>query len=609
MKIKPDAPIITIILLFVGLTLSATSYAEQNASSIESAAIQVLIDPSHEITVAEILNQNDLGWQSNQQKTPSFGFSPHTYWFRFAIPKSKHDWILSLDYGLLDHITYYRVSKQTILEQVNTGDKLRFSKRPIQSRAFLFPVPKSDETQEIILKIRSTSSIQAPLVLWPDKTFFEHDQYRLVEHGAYYGIALVMAWYNFFLFLRLRDKAYLIYVLYVLDFSLSQLSISGFSYQLLWPDWTDWNERSLAVTVPLAGVFLTAFMSIFLKLREFHPKLYRLVSLQICICLLFAVLGCVLPYAVMIPYITALALFTSSSLLVISFYITFTKNYSYAAYLSAAFSFFLAGAFVLAMNKLGFIPRTWFTESAAQIGSAIEIILLSFALAERLREASNQRLRSETETRRVSEQLVSTQKKQNEVLEDRVTERTQALSMALDKVNVLNDELTELSTKDQLTGIRNRRYFDEMLDREFRRGRRTKKNLSLIMIDLDYFKTVNDNYGHLVGDLCLKTVAQTIYDMVRRPPDSVCRYGGEELAIVLPETSFEGARHLAERIRQQVEDLELHVEDQLIKITLSIGVSSLVPNIGMKSNYIIELADAALYKAKHKGRNQVQSGM
>ena len=568
----------------------------------------MLVDPSHQLTIEDIVNRTELNWKVNQQEIPSFGFSPHTYWFRFNLPQSTHAWLLDLDYALLDQITFYRLSDKKVLETLHTGDQLSFANRPIKHRAFLFPIPISGHQQTIILKIRSTSAIQLPIVLWPEKTFFEQDQYRFAEHGIYYGIVLVMALYNFFLFLRLRDTAFAFYVLYVITFALAQLTLTGFSYQFIWPESPEWNERSLAVITPLIVVSGAVFVSNFLQLQRFYPKLYRFIFLQAMTGIVLASLSTFLPYAVMIRYGASLAILTCLSILIISYYITFKRAHKYAIYFSAAWSAFLIGTVVLAMNKFGLLPRTGVTESSAQIGSAIEILLLSFALAERLHDANKRHLLAESETRRMSEELVVVQQKQNEALEEKVSERTNDLRLALDKVKRLNEELSDLSTMDQVTGVRNRRYFDDMLTREFGRGRRNQATLSLIMIDLDHFKAVNDNYGHLVGDLCLKTVSKAIYDVVKRPPDLVCRYGGEELAVILPETSLEGAMMLAERIRQHIETLEILANDKVVSVTASLGVASILPGEGIDSDLVISLADKALYKAKRSGRNQVQCG-
>jgi len=120
---------------------------------------------------------------------------------------------------LLDNISYYRIQDDKIIEKVVTGDSNSFSDRPIQHRVFLFPVPGTNQNQTILLKVRSSSSIQVPLILWPGKSFFEQDQYAFIEHGIYYGIALVMVLYNLFLFFRLRDSAYGFYVFYVITFA------------------------------------------------------------------------------------------------------------------------------------------------------------------------------------------------------------------------------------------------------------------------------------------------------------------------------------------------------------------------------------------------------
>jgi len=596
-----------------GSVASQSSFANSSPNfNIEKENIQVLIDPSHTLTIKDILNSPDLPWAINHQKIPSYGFSPDTYWFRFVIAESDREWLLALNYALIDHITMYRIKAQnTIAETVKTGDKLLFSQRPIKHRSFLFPISASDQPQEIILKIRSSSAIQLPLSLWPEQAFFEQDQYIFVEHGLYYGIVLVMALYNFFLFLRLRDSAYAFYVLYVMTFAVAQLSLTGFAYQFIWPESPEWNERSLAVITPLIVVCSMVFASDFLKLKMYNYRLYVFLYFQAAIGLLLSALSTYFPYALMIPYGAALAIISCLSILLVSYYITFRSAYKYAIYFSAAWSAFLVGTVVLAMNKFGIMPRTWATESAAQVGSAIEIILLSFALAERLHDATTRRFIAEAETLRMSEVLISTQQQQNEALEIEVEQRTQALSLALDKVNLLNEELSDLSTMDQVTGVRNRRYFDEMLDREFRRGKRNQSTLSLIMIDLDHFKSINDTYGHLTGDVCLKTVSLEIYNLVKRPPDIVCRYGGEELAVVLAETSFEGAMMLAERIRAHIEGLEIDAENNLIKLTASLGVSSITLTNELKDcqfacQDIISLADNALYKAKQKGRNQVQ---
>lgn len=589
-------------------TFISPIYAESlEPLAINGQQIEVLIDPEHRLTVDNIINQKNLNWESSNYETPSYGFSAHTYWFRFTLPAQKSESILELNYALLDNISYYRLQDDEIIETIVTGDNHNFSDRPIQHRVFLFPVPAKNQNQTILLKVRSSSAIQIPLTLWPGKSFFEQDQYAFLEHGIYYGIALVMVLYNLFLFFRLRDSAYGFYVLYVLAFALVQLSLSGFSYQFIWPGSPEWNEKSITVLIPLIVVSTAIFSSHFLKLTHYYPRICNVLYGQAIIGVVLSAFSVFLPYHTIIPYVVVLAAVCGLTILCISYYVMFKRMYKYAIYFAAARSVFLVGVIVLAMNKFGILPRTWLTESAPQIGSVIEIILLSFALAERLYDAMQRRFMAEDESIIIKEELIQTQQKQNQILESEVAARTQDLEAALNKVNILNNELSDLSTMDQVTGVRNRRYFDDMLKKEFRRAFRNHSNISLIMLDLDHFKLVNDTHGHLAGDLCLKTIANAIYNIVKRPPDLVCRYGGEELAIILPETDLKGAMIIAERIRHQIESLQIKFSGEIISVTASLGVSSFIPNSNKTPNLLIELADNALYQAKNEGRNCTRS--
>jgi diguanylate cyclase (GGDEF)-like protein len=169
-----------------------------------------------------------------------------------------------------------------------------------------------------------------------------------------------------------------------------------------------------------------------------------------------------------------------------------------------------------------------------------------------------------------------------------------------------NRRLEVLATQDQLTGLANRRSFDDVLARECRRTAREGTPLSLLLLDLDYFKHFNDTYGHVAGDRCLRAVADALQQGVRRPGDLVARYGGEEVAIILPNTDLPGALSVAEQLLERVRALGIaHAASPHERVTLSIGAASLH---GMQANRaeqrLIEAADRALYRAKESGRNR-----
>jgi two-component system, cell cycle response regulator len=167
-----------------------------------------------------------------------------------------------------------------------------------------------------------------------------------------------------------------------------------------------------------------------------------------------------------------------------------------------------------------------------------------------------------------------------------------------------NQELERLATLDGLTGLANRRRFDEYLYFEWMRLFREKLPLSLILCDVDFFKRYNDTYGHLAGDYCLQHVASTIRHCVKRTTDLVARYGGEEFAVILPNTEIDGAVHVAETIRQQIQALNIaHAQSPNECVTLSLGVATIIPEEEISPDTIIAMTDKALYTAKQQGRN------
>ncbi|OCH15243.1 MULTISPECIES: sensor domain-containing diguanylate cyclase [unclassified Aliivibrio] len=176
------------------------------------------------------------------------------------------------------------------------------------------------------------------------------------------------------------------------------------------------------------------------------------------------------------------------------------------------------------------------------------------------------------------------------------------LGLALANLN-LQEKLREQAISDPLTGLYNRRYYEETINQEIMRAQRHKQEMSILMLDLDHFKRFNDNYGHDAGDYVLKTIGSLLLNIMRGE-DTVCRLGGEELAIILPNTGAEGALHVANELCKSVSDLHLAIKDlSLGKLSVSIGIAT-YPKNGLQSEDITKLADIALYEAKGRGRDQ-----
>lgn len=184
--------------------------------------------------------------------------------------------------------------------------------------------------------------------------------------------------------------------------------------------------------------------------------------------------------------------------------------------------------------------------------------------------------------------------------------RTEELKRKIVRLEEAEKELHKLTRTDQLTGISNRRGFDENLELEWRRAIRNESVITLLLIDIDYFKNFNDTYGHVEGDECLRKVAESISQSLHRPFDHVARYGGEEFAVLLPETDTEGGLRIAETIRKDVENLKIEnkLEGLSEVVTISIGIASMKPTLDSKLDEFVEKADCAMYESKLSGRNK-----
>ena len=181
-------------------------------------------------------------------------------------------------------------------------------------------------------------------------------------------------------------------------------------------------------------------------------------------------------------------------------------------------------------------------------------------------------------------------------------DRAQKLAKKLKKAN---EKLRAVSIRDGLTGLYNHVYFQRQLDAELSRAIRYRRPLSLLMIDLDHFKMVNDNYGHRIGDMVLQKISALILNNIRTT-DILSRYGGDELTLTLPETDLKPAAILADRLRNLVDREELQIDNLKVKVTISLGVATYLPNKKMpRKSELLDAADSALYKSKNGGRNKL----
>ncbi len=278
----------------------------------------------------------------------------------------------------------------------------------------------------------------------------------------------------------------------------------------------------------------------------------------------------------------------------------------YGLYLSVAFSL------LLILSHLYYQGFTWQTVFSACIFVSLFVntILLSRNLICHNAKVFKLIKILETDKQEYEKQIIKLgeqQQQQQDELESQIQERTFELEVTLRELQDTNRELEKKSTLDALTGLYNRAYFDKKLLAEYRRSRREQTTLSVIMFDIDHFKKVNDEYGHLAGDDVIRTVAVKSKQVLQRGSDIICRYGGEEFVIILPNTKESGARKVAEKIRHALAEKPIHSCEGPLDIRASFGTASVVGSNEFSETDLLSFADQALYQAKNGGRNAVCS--
>src|SRR5690606_1579673 len=271
------------------------------------------------------------------------------------------------------------------------------------------------------------------------------------------------------------------------------------------------------------------------------------------------------------------------------------RGYTPARLLLLAWAMFLLGTAIFTLLAFGVLPKNFATEYGVQIGSALEMLLLSVALGYRYAQLRNENQRITTEA--------------NRQLERTVAERTQELQQALAQLKDAHEKLQDSSRRDALTGLYNRSYFHEGFDGLLAACRDERQPLSLLMVDLDHFKSINDHHGHLVGDECLRWAARRIGRTLRPHEALLARFGGEEFVVVLPEHDLRAAVAVAEELRRSLVTEECQSQDIRLQVSASIGVHTIAPDALDDIDDALDTADKALYAAKANGRDCVRTSI
>jgi diguanylate cyclase len=569
------------------------------------ATVEFYEDPAGELSFREVIQIYNRGeFQSSNMSPLNFGYTPSTYWLSFSFcgdTSSKSGWVLDIPYAPLDFVTLYMPNGNGGYKIKHDGDKNPFNQKDIEYKNPVFILGSElIPFQEYFIKVSSDGALNLPISVWTGAGFAQHINKTQTGIGIYLGIVVALLLYNTFLYVSVRDKDFLLCNVVITSYVLVHGSYSGLSYMFLWPNAVWWANNSLVILATVLFISIAVFTKSFLKLKANSPVLDKLMIAFVGYFAFCAAGLFLFDYRTASVMIATVGVFLILVVFLSALYV-YSKGYIPSRFFLLAWTFYLVGLTLLLLKLLGVLPHTFVTEYSGCIGFTITALFLSFALSDRVNMLRRQK---EYAQQQAMEHLEESERVKTQFLTETeylVEERTKELENA-------NKQLEELASKDILTGLANRRVFNEEIEKELRRAIRGNKEIALLLIDIDYFKNYNDYYGHLDGDECLRRISEIFKSCVSRSTDVVARYGGEEFAVILCETDMNGAMKIAESLRKSVEDEKIeHKTSPIGYVTVSCGVAAIAPGPSDTSEELINSADMALYKAKSIGRNKVIS--
>ena len=493
----------------------------------------------------------------------NFGIGAKPRWIRFDVSNDRPSAVLrmlSVETSWLDRIDVFFLQGGETQESYRVGDARVYAERPIASRFFVFEHAFKPGITTVYMRVETPDPMVLPIYLTSREELVKRENEEAYSYGIVYGVIVSLLLYNLMLYFGLKRSRYLFYSIYLFLFVVMNISYTGHGYQWLWPNsptWQLWSNPVLMITYAISGLL---FATRFLDTKSTFPRLHRFTiagcwgiaaALAIAVLLGSHVIALLLAFSFVLLYTCQMVVLGSVSF--------FAGNQSAKYFLYASIAAAI-GATITALAVWGVISYTPTTYRAVESGTMIEAILLALALADLFRRNQEEKFRAE-----------------------------------------------QMARNDPLTGVNNRRAFYELVDPLWQTGLRKHHDMSVMILDIDGFKSINDTFGHRQGDKVLVHTARELAHFAR-VGDVLARWGGEEFILFMPETKLEDAVIVAQRMREKIAAIRYTVDDKTVSFTASFGVAHYTSEIDSLDG-LIARADTYLYRAKERGRNRVSSAL
>lgn len=576
------------------------SFDDREPGIVLSRHAQVLEDREGRLTLADLLDTVHA-WAPHDDDTFNFGFTTSTWWVRVSLRNADaHEVQRVLDVGstLQDAVDLYVVRSGADeagapridhIEHIATGDRRPFNARPVATRVPSLPIRfAGGEQLDVYVRLATHDGLHeaVALKLWPPSDYARAEQTENLMFGLYYGALGTVLAYNLFLFVSTRQRSFGLYVAYVSAFLFWSFTFRGYAFQYLWPDSPVFNNQVLPIAAAACYCTFSVFMISYLDTRRALPAgLHRTVvgsAIGNALCVTPALFNhYALSFAMSIPFGVTLMVSAFASGLVL-----LRRGSRPARFFLISFAALTVGVIVYYLRVLGLVPSNVVTENFLQFGSAAEVLLLAFGLADQMNQLKAGKLQAEREAL-AAQTALSTE------LERLVARRTKALELA-------NLRLQESAVLDDLTGAFNQRHFGAVLGAEVARHARHGAPMALCLFNLDGFGAYNHEHGHAAGDDLLQNVAHVVRERMRRAGDQLFRVDADQFAVLL------NPGHVADDTAAFVEQLRADVST--LDVTASFGLLVLSSSASAhRADEVLAAAQTLLDQARSAGRNRVVS--
>ncbi|WP_299458348.1 7TM diverse intracellular signaling domain-containing protein [uncultured Microscilla sp.] len=435
--------------------------------------VAILEDSTQRLSLLQVLKpKNQQRFKPSKDKYPNFGFSHSHFWVKLKLQnqtqpqeqtlESVNQWFLKVAYAPIDYIEFHYQDKSGKWQKRIWGDHVPFANRLVFHPQVVIPFHLTDsQVHTYYLKVYTQGSLQLPLVMQSNHRFNEANMVSEIVFGVLYGVMAIMLMYNLFIFLAIRSYSYLFYCLYILSYLLGQSTLNGHSFQFLWGDYPWWANVALPFSITFGSYCAVLFAIRFLQTYKYVPR-WNVVLIGFSVVLFFMIIVTFTTDYQISIITSTLSVMTSSVLMLLTGILVWRRGNRAAKYYIMAWTIVLIGLFMVVLKPYGFLPNHFLVDNANQVGAVIEVIFLSLALADRINIYRKETIEAQAEalaTAKENERIIT---EQNQVLEQKVQERTSEITAQNEELFQQQEEImaqrdavesANLTLKDQATEL------------------------------------------------------------------------------------------------------------------------------------------------------------